>query len=197
MQELSRNLMAKFCVPMKWGNVGLKSLRFSLCLIVVSVCLFSCDNLINRYNGVIWSNWGSNLQNVTIVGNQFAGYDKLILNEEKRTSPSNCILPLLSYFTDYPLLTDVTKVSTYSNRLLYDAFHSTSVQFVPAEAYEKGAKEGLWEQQPEEPETENDISTDVNSELVDFLKRQEEDGLWTESAGDCSSDFSSLIGSRM
>ena len=150
--------------------------------------------LINRYNGVIWSNWGENLQHVTIIGNLFSSYDQLIMEEEKRIDPSNCILPILPYMNEYPLVTDVKKLSTITNRLHYNSFHSTAILFMNENQYQQGKKDGLWEKKPDEPLVNKDVSIEVNEEVIEYLKKQEDDyQIWDHLMNYNDCDFSSLI----
>ena len=145
---------------------------------------------------MIWANWGMQLKNITIIGNQFSGYDQLILDEAKRSDPSNCILRLLPYFTETPLLTEIPKYSMFSNRLLYDAFHSSAIMYLTEEAVDRG----VWEEKPAEPSVEKDISLEVNQEVVDFVQKRliedENEAIWEHLADMSSSDFSPLILSR-
>lgn len=156
--------------------------------------------LCNSYNGLIWSNWGDQLKEVTVIGNAFSGYDQLILDEKKRSDPSNCILPLLPFISETPLLTDMTnraRIASFSDRLLYDSFHSTAVIYLTQNQYNQAQEKGLWNTVPPEPVMENDISGEVNQELIEYLHKQEEDDLiWDHLMDCCGCDFSPLVPSR-
>ena len=71
--------------------------------------LYDYDRVTNRYNSLLWSNWGSTVKMVTIIGNSFSRYESTILNEEKRKHPSNCIFRLLAYFEDIPIMESTYK----------------------------------------------------------------------------------------
>lgn len=131
---------------------------------------------------------------MTIIGNLFSSYDQLIIEEEKRQDPSNCILPILPYISEYPLLTDIKKISTITNHLHYDSFHSTAVLFVNQIQYQQGIQDGMWEKKPEEPKVNKDISIEVNEEVIEYLKKQEDDFMIWEHLMNCNGcDFSPLI----
>lgn len=137
---------------------------------------------------------------MTVIGNVFSGYDQLILDEKKRSDPSNCILPLLPFISEIPLLTDMTnraRIASFSDRLLYDSFHSTAVIYLTQNQYCKAKEIGLWDVLPPEPVMENDISGAVNQELIEYLhKQQEDDSIWDHLMDCCGCDFSSLVPSR-
>lgn len=115
----------------------------------------------NRYNILVWSNWGSTLKQVTIIGNSFSRYESTILNEEKRNHPSNCIFRLLPYIEDISIME-----STYKDdklRYLFDSFHSTSVMYIPE------SKEIEWDTRPEEPKCGDDVISTVNEGIIRFV----------------------------
>lgn len=123
--------------------------------------LYDYDRVTNRYNSLLWSNWGSTVKMVTIIGNSFSRYESTILNEEKRKHPSNCIFRLLAYFEDIPIME-----STYKDdklRYLFDSFHSTSIMYIPE------SKEIEWDTRPEEPECGDDVVSTVNEGILRYV----------------------------
>ena len=150
------------------------------------------------YNGVVWSNWGANLRNVTILGNRFSGYDELMITDEKRNMDHNSVLQVLPYWNEVVILDGAAKIDKYTYRPIFDSFHSMAVQYITNEEYERACQNALWSKRPGEPVIVDDVSTEVNPEVVAFLNRQctEEDAMWNDLENTSSADYFSLVPSR-
>lgn len=118
-----------------------------------------------------------------------------MIDNEKRNSPSNCVLPLLPYLTESPILLDSQTSETFqsfqssqssqssqsANRLVFDSFHSTALEFVTPSQFSEAKSDGLWEKQPAEPELGDDATPGISDEVVNYLERQKmDDSIWTD-----------------
>lgn len=106
-----------------------------------------------------------------------------MIDNEKRNSPSNCILPLLPYLTESPILLDSqsSQSSQSANRLVFDSFHSTALEFVTPSQFSEAKSDGLWEKHPTEPALEDDATPGISDEVVNYLEKQKmDDSIWTD-----------------
>lgn len=106
-----------------------------------------------------------------------------MIDNEKRNSPSNCILPLLPYLTESPIPLDSqsSQPSPYSNRLVFDSFHSTALEFVTPSQFSEAKSDGLWEKHPTEPELGDDATPGISDDVMNFLEKQKmDDSIWTD-----------------
>ena len=73
-----------------------------------------------------------------------------------------------------------------------------AVQYITNEEYERASQDALWSKRPGEPVIVDDVSTEVNPEVVAFLNRQctEEDAMWNDLENTSSADYFSLVPSR-
>ena len=145
-----------------------------------------CYIVICRYNSLIWKNWGESIQFLTLIGNRFSCYDNMMIEEEKRNSPSNCVLPILPYLTEFPIslnsqVSHDSKASQSSDRLVFDSFHSTALEFVTPSQFKAAESDGLWERKPSEPELGDDATSGISEEVVSYLERLNlDDSIWTD-----------------
>ena len=100
-----------------------------------------------------------------------------MIDNEKRNSPSNCILPLLPYLTESPILLDSqsSQSSQSANRLVFDSFHSTALEFVTPSQFSEAKNDGLWEKHPTEPSLGDDATPGISDEVVNYLEKQKMD----------------------
>lgn len=106
-----------------------------------------------------------------------------MIDNEKRNSPSNCILPLLPYLTESPIPLDSqsSQPSPSSNRLVFDSFHSTALEFVTPSQFSEAKSDGLWEKHPTEPELGDDATPGISDDVVNYLEKQKmDDSIWTD-----------------
>ena len=106
-----------------------------------------------------------------------------MIDNEKRNSPSNCILPLLPYLTESPIPLDSqsSQPSPSSNRLVFDSFHSTALEFVTPSQFSEAKSDGLWEKHPTEPELGDDATPGISDDVMNFLEKQKmDDSIWTD-----------------
>ena len=107
----------------------------------------------------------------------------MMIDNEKRNSPSNCILPLLPYLTESPILLDSqsSQSSQSANRLVFDSFHSTALEFVTPSQFSEAKNDGLWEKHPTEPALGDDATPGISDEVVNYLEKQKmDDSIWTD-----------------
>lgn len=107
----------------------------------------------------------------------------MMIDNEKRNSPSNCILPLLPYLTESPILLDSqsSQSSQSANRLVFDSFHSTALEFVTPSQFSEAKSDGLWEKHPTEPSLGDDATPGISDEVVNYLEKQKmDDSIWTD-----------------
>ena len=124
-----------------------------------------------------------------------------MIDNEKRNSPSNCILPLLPYLTESPILlgsqtsqtsqtsqisqisqiSQTSQSSQSSDRLVFDSFHSTALEFVTPSQFSAAESDGLWDKHPTEPELGSDATPGISDEVVNYLEKQKmDDSIWMD-----------------
>ena len=132
-------------------------------------CVSANSIITTRYNAVIWSNWGTNLQNVIIIGNSFSRYESTSITEEQRNSPSNCIFRLLPKWQEVPLMETISKSDSFRLKFLFEAFHTICIMRL-----KEGENGNDLEERPPEPECGKDVLQTVNSSLLEYMEKMEE-----------------------
>ena len=84
----------------------------------------------------------------------------------------NSVLQVLPYWNEVVILDGAAKIDKYTYRPIFDSFHSMAVQYITNEEYERACQNALWSKRPGEPVIVDDVSTEVNPEVVAFLNRQ-------------------------
>ena len=123
---------------------------------------------------MIWSNWGTSLTNVIILGNSFSRYESTAIKLDQRNTPSNCIFPLLPKLQEVPFMETVPKSDTSGLRFLFDAFHTTCIMRL-----KEGEDGSDLKERPPEPECGKDVMQTVNSSLLEYVEKKKEMSAWS------------------